>query len=155
MEHAAIQGTFADLKSVKTRSVVQMVVEIPIEQAERVVSLFGFPQPGAEIAVAVARLDQNIAKSPVATPEKAKRHWDGLSYAEQAGIRCNDPSFQFFLREVQEYESVGTEQTAGSVRLHCDVDSRAEFDKNDDAARRWEALDAEFQEWNGQRAEQR
>ena len=155
IDKAVIQGTFADLKSVKTRSVVQMVIEIPIEQAEQIIKAFGFPQPGAEIAVAVARLDPEATKHAPAPSEKPKRHWDDLSYTEQAGIRCNDPSFQFFMREVQEYKSVGTEQTAGSVRLHCDVGSRAEFDKSSDAARRWEALDAEFQEWNGQRAEAR
>jgi hypothetical protein len=54
---AAIQGTFADFKTVKSRSVVQIVIEIPIEAGKHAIDVLGFPQPGAEIPVALARLD--------------------------------------------------------------------------------------------------
>ena len=41
----AIKGTYADFKTVKSRSVVQMVIEIPIEQSTELVSKCGIPIP--------------------------------------------------------------------------------------------------------------
>jgi hypothetical protein len=54
---AVFQGTYSDWKLVKTRSVVQIVIEVPLEQAQHVYQVLGgMPQPGAEMPVAVARL---------------------------------------------------------------------------------------------------
>lgn len=44
-ELAAISGTFADFKLIKTRSVAQLVIEIPIEQSKKAIDAFGFPLP--------------------------------------------------------------------------------------------------------------
>ena len=157
MEHAAIQGTFADLKSVKTRSVVQMVVEIPIEQAEQVIKAFGFPQPGAEIAVAVARLDPEKAKAAPAPSEKPKERFADKRLSVQAGIRCNDPRFQRFISNEYGQWLRDGEDVADFVRRHCMVGSRKDLD--DDiyvsSRERWIALNAEFEEWAGQVAEAR
>lgn len=54
--NAVLSGTYSDFKIVKTRSVFQMVIEGPIERAAEAVAMFGVPQPGQEIHVAVARL---------------------------------------------------------------------------------------------------
>src|SRR4051794_33494293 len=55
---AAIQGTFADFKLVKTRRTVQIVIEVPIEQADQALAaLGGLPQPAEEKWVAVARIN--------------------------------------------------------------------------------------------------
>ena len=66
---AAIQGNYSDLKTVKTRSVAQMIIEVPIEQGEEIVRIFGFPRPGQEIPVAIARLapakDEIAAKTAI------------------------------------------------------------------------------------------
>ena len=164
MEHIAIQGTFADLKSVKTRSVVQMVVEIPIEQAEAVVKAFGFPQPGAEIAVAVARLDVKADKPPTTAPEwvgrEAKKPFKDYTLAQQSGMRCGDEMFRRwacwkFNPTAPANHSPDVEWAANQVRAWCNVDSRSEFDTNADAGKRWLTLNAEFEEWNGMTAEQR
>jgi hypothetical protein len=69
---AAIQGTFADFKTVKSRSVVQIVIEIPIEAGKRAIDILGFPQPGAEIPVALARLDLKHVSAPVASSAPAE-----------------------------------------------------------------------------------
>lgn len=55
---AAIAGTFADFKLIKTRSACQLVIEVAIENADAALSaLGGVPQPGQEKPVAVARLE--------------------------------------------------------------------------------------------------
>lgn len=57
---AAMDGCYSDFRIVKTRSVAQLIVEIPIERAAEAVALFGVPQPGQEIHVAVARLNNAV-----------------------------------------------------------------------------------------------
>lgn len=55
----AVAGTFAEFRQVKTRGVLQIVVEVPIERAKGVLDLLGFPQLGEEQWVAVAPLAWN------------------------------------------------------------------------------------------------
>lgn len=157
MDELCIYGTFADLKSVKTRSVVQMVIEIPIEQAERVVSAFGFPQPGAEIAVAVARLDPEKAKAAPTPPEKPKERFADKRLSVQAGIRCSDERFQRFISSQYEQWLRDSEDSADFVRRHCTVDSRKDLDDKrlTSSRERWTALNAEYEKWAGYTAEQR
>ena len=152
MEHAAIQGTFADLKSVKTRSVVQMVVEIPIEQAEQIVRAFGFPQPGAEIAVAVARLDPEKAKAalpPPETPAKPKKRFHELPLSQQAALRCGDESFWRFASQRDEAFTVGW------LYAQLGIESRRELDRDKALGKRWIALNAEYEQWAGLATEPR
>jgi hypothetical protein len=48
-EYRGISGTYSDFKLVKTRGVVQVIVEFPIEEANQVIeSLGGLPMPGKE-----------------------------------------------------------------------------------------------------------
>src|SRR5689334_3898132 len=56
MSAAAIAGVFSDYKLVRTRSVVQIIVEVPVEQQADVFAALGYPMPGQEIHVAVARM---------------------------------------------------------------------------------------------------
>lgn len=61
----AIQATFSDFKLIKSRSVVQLVLELPIEAADAALaSLGGIPQPGMErwVAVAPLNLDSEMTK---------------------------------------------------------------------------------------------
>jgi hypothetical protein len=91
---AAIRGTFADFRLIKGRKVAQMVVEIPIEEADAALAtLGGLPQPAAERWVALAALNVTSIK-----PQE-KRRFEDLKSAMQAGIRCADPPFWKFLTE--------------------------------------------------------
>lgn len=166
MEHAAIQGTFADLKSVKTRSVVQMVVEIPIEQAEQIVRAFGFPQPGAEIAVAVARLNPEKAEAALAPPEppaKPKKRFHELPLSQQAALRCLDARFRAYLDvaafpewlAVKRGGSPEEEWTRRFIYGFCNVQSRAELDTRGSAGSSWMDLNARYEQWTGLATEPR
>ncbi len=78
--NAVIEGSYADFKLVKTRGVAQLVIEIPIERAAEAVAMFGIPQPGQEIAVAIARLveigddeqpvQHDVITKPLQSPDK-------------------------------------------------------------------------------------
>lgn len=150
-ERPVIAGNYADFKLVKTRSVCQLVVEIPIEQAEIAVRMFGIPRGGAEIWVAVARLEQAPPK-PVASPKERVR-FHTLKPSAQAALKCEDVEFW-------EWLSVGdgegpvvnnTDEAALAVRAACQVGSRSEFDSNPEAAARWQDLLRRYVDWRNHR----
>lgn len=65
---AAIRGTFAEVKTIKTRGVAVFCIEVQIEEAnEALIALGGIPLPGKEPWVALARLN------PDAVPVRAER----------------------------------------------------------------------------------
>jgi hypothetical protein len=155
----AIAGDFADIRTVKSRSVVQLIIELPIEQGEAVVKMFGFPQPGSPTKLALARLvEGSVTKlDDHRSPEAGKRQWNDMQPAQQAGIRCNEKAFWRYLNEAgyaDEYESEhgvdainSPERAALYVRMICGVQSRSEIGKTVASLMKWKALDSEYQAW--------
>jgi hypothetical protein len=63
MTAAAIKGCFSDFKLIRTRSVCQIVIEVPLEQADAALAaLGGLPRPEQERWIALARIDLNAVK---------------------------------------------------------------------------------------------
>lgn len=146
MNNAIASGSYADMKIVKTRSVMQVVVEIPIEQANSFIEMFGVPVPGAEIPVAIARLNKQneVAGAGPLRPQPPKpeaeardtprRPFHELPPSQQAALKCNDPDFQQWIG------ADDAEDAAFRVRRGCQVTSRSELDKYPEAAKRWRHL---------------
>lgn len=134
MDKAVITGCYADLKLIKTRSVAQVVIEVPIEQAQKAIDTLGLPLPGQEIHVAIARL--NTAEAP---PKKSNH-----KLSQQAALRCDEPAFEKFLQE--EYGNTDA-SPADMVRAICEIDSRSELDRNEQAAMIWRNIEREYQAW--------
>ena len=139
-DHAVITGTFSEAKFIKTRSVMQIVVEVPIELADAAFKILGgVPQPGKEVPVAVARLQKQVEKWK---PEK-------ISLAQQAGIMCGEPTFLRFLEE--NYAHIGkADNDFGAVQMVreiCGVVSRSEFDSDPAAGQRWRDVKGKFDAW--------
>lgn len=81
-------------------------------------------------------------------PEKAKRDWRDVQPAAQAGIRCAEPTFRAFLREMKGYDTSATDEAAAfAVREICGVHSRAELGTRHAARVIWHQLDSEYQAW--------
>jgi hypothetical protein len=129
-----ISGTYADLKFIKTRSVAQVVVEIPIEAADAFLKLFGAPQPGQEVPVAIARLMKNAPAD-----SKERKPFESLPLPQQVALRCNDARFQVFLEEKN------AEDAAAHIRLACGVVSRALIIPRSKAAPLWFEIEDRFQ----------
>lgn len=147
---AAFQGTYSNLTFVKTRSVAVVSVEIPIEEADAFVAAFGTPRPGAEVPVALARIDPTASKArPARThaSQPSKRRWADLSPAQQAGIRCEEPAFAKFLTDETDYKPNGPKEAAESVRELCGVSSRKLIAESPVATAKWVELDARYQLW--------
>lgn len=145
---AAIQGDYVDLKFLKSRKVCQIVIEIPIEAGETFVAAFGTPNPATGVPVAIARLDPN------AKPEKARRSWDELSIAQQAGILCCEKDFHKFVgerlfknKQRTRKDGVNEEEAAWYVRTQCGVNSRADIEGNTEAERKFKDLQTAFDNW--------
>jgi hypothetical protein len=144
---AVTQGTFADFRLIKGRKCAQIVIEVPIEQADQALAaLGGLPQPTTEAWVAVARL--NGVEKPEPEP-KEKRRWEDLKLSMQASIRCNEPAFWKFLeRDMRGAGNIeNAEDAAAFVRMFCRVDSRSSLNTNPSAAVYWRGLEAQYQAW--------
>ena len=140
MTQAAFKATYSDLRFIKSRKVAQIVLELPLEQADGFIQAFGAPNPASETWCAIARLaiaqDQSV-------PQKIHKtkSWDELRLSQQAAIRCSDETYRHWL-------CVDDEESAKSqVRKACEVDSRAELDTDEAAANRWQAMEEEFATW--------
>lgn len=137
---SAFKATYSDLRFVKSRKVAQIVLELPLEQADGFIQAFGTPNPASETWCAIARLaiaqDQSV-------PQKIHKtkSWDELRLSQQAAIRCSDETYRHWL-------CVDDEESAkAQVRKACEVDSRAELDTDEAAANRWQAMEEEFATW--------
>jgi hypothetical protein len=68
MTAAAIDGSFAEYRMVKTRGVLVLCIEIPLERSEQVFKALGYPLPGKEIHVGIARLQNPEDREPPERP---------------------------------------------------------------------------------------
>jgi hypothetical protein len=144
---AAIQACYADYRRVKGRKVLQLIFEVPLEQAPQVHDVFGEPMPDGSTWVGIARIDPNAKAEPVKA-EKPPRKWGELSRAEQAGIACNERGFRSWLYEYfQLGYAVDVDGAAELVREHCRVRSRADLDTNSKAAKAWDELYSGYIVW--------
>lgn len=152
---AAFQATYSDWRLVRSRKVVQVVLELPIEDADSAYAVLGgMPNPGSEIWVGVARLDpkggdthsaelrhNNTPPASVSSPPKparAHRSWHDMTPAAQAGVLCGDMSFQKFLGVTN------PAYAALEVRNRCHITSRADLNRNIDAATIWRGLVSDY-----------
>lgn len=137
-----IAGVFSDFKLIKTRSCAQIVIEVPIEQAdEALVQLGGLPQPAKERWVAVAPLRQ--APEPQPGPEETIRTptpFRDLSPTKQAVIKCSDANFRAWAKRNGGLQSDSEEEVSSWVKLICQVESRTELLLDAAAAARWRKL---------------
>lgn len=145
MSASAFRATYSDWKLVKTRGVVQVVMEVPLADADKAYEVLGgMPDPSSEQWFGIAALRDQLPKQI----EKGKRDWRHLLPQEQAGIRCEEIAFGVFLdEEYPEEWHESMHDTAECVRLLCGVKSRSELTTNSAARTIWHQLDDKYQAW--------
>jgi hypothetical protein len=155
-DKAAIAGTYSNFRIIRSRKVCVLEIEIPLEAGEQAIRAFGMPQPGAEVPVAVARLQtpDKAETPPAASPVdlKAHRRFEDLPYSWQAALRCQDMSFREWLREFYEPDIHDAEDAARFVRGHCGVTSRSDIRPGTKAEKIWERLNLRYALWESARA---
>jgi len=138
MKQAAFQATVHGFRTVPSRGVISITIECPIEHHAEIARI---AEHGAWVAV--ARLQE-----PGEKPAKDKKDWRDLGPAQQAGIRCDEPTFAAFLKEQRsdDWHEAGNDPAA-CVRLICGVSSRAYIEKDQRSRVIWKQLDDQFQAW--------
>lgn len=148
---AVVQAVYHDYKRVPSRKAFQMIVEVPIEQAQEVHKAFGEPNPDGAIWVAVALLNPEHAKLKQAFKDSVEVERKGGRLAKQAGMVCNEPAFWAFLNEkciMDPFDKItSAEDAAKYIYDFCGIESRRELDHNDAAASNWRDLEGEYRAW--------
>lgn len=146
MKLAAFKATYSDFKLIKTRQCVQIIFEVPLAYCDAAMDVLGgMPDPAQERWFGIAPLVAEKEIQQLAGPAKEKKNWRDMPPAQQAAIRCGEPSFAVFLREEQREHY--QEDIAQAVRDICCVKSRSELNTNHQARVIWNTLDGEYQAW--------
>lgn len=151
MAEAVFQGTYSDWKLIKTRSVVQIVIEVPLEQAPHVYTVLGgMPQPGSELPVAVARLAPQVTEPKPEAPAERATSRKKQTPSQRAHWLCQDKGFWKWLETEYETAVSDSSYAADCMRGICNVGSRAEFDiDGSEAQRTYLKLESDFNTWAG------
>jgi hypothetical protein len=143
---------------IKTRGVVQVVMEIPLADADEACEVLGgMPVHGKERWFGIAALKAPQREEARAEPRQspppgpptggAKREWRDLPPSQQAGIRCDEPTFAAFLREERKDDWAEEPDPVDCVYLICGIASRSELATNHKARVIWHQLDSAYQGW--------
>jgi hypothetical protein len=166
IKNTAFSATYSDWKLIKTRGVVQVVMEVPLSEADAAYQILGgMPDFSQERWFAVAPLklppaekeiEQDLPSKSPATPSlpldkpagKAKRDWRDMQPSAQASMLCDKPVFQAFLHTeypVEWRESMGDPDEC--VRLICCVSSKAMLNEGGYRVI-WHQLNEQYDLWS-------
>ncbi len=137
-----IQGTYSDFKTVKSRKVLQIIVEVPIENMQQALNVLGAPNPHAETHVAIAPLKPEATEGKPTVVESKQP----APLAQKIAILCQEQMFIKFLNERVDWVS-NKETAAECIRRCCKVKSRSEIEANQEATAKWESIYSQFQAW--------
>jgi hypothetical protein len=157
----AFRATYSDWKLVKTRGVVQVVMEVPVGESDAAYEILGgMPVHGKERWFGIAAIKSPEEKEDRAKPRQSnppsphpdgaarqKMDWREVQPAAQAAMQCDKPVFWAFLNETRGYGIDDPTGAAEAVREICSVQSRSELGTNHKARVLWKQLDDEFSAW--------
>lgn len=109
-------ATYTDVKIIKTRGVVQLHFEVPIDNFRHCMEVLGdAPRPDREIWVAIARLNKQAAAADPPMSKARRGHWD-MKPSQRAGDRCSDVRFQEWLASIGRIEDATEEAATTYIR---------------------------------------
>lgn len=132
---AVILGKFVGVKTVASRDVAALTIEVPLTDLEGVITRLGSPSSAEDRWVAVARVTSIAARGAAAKPARVKRRWAETSVVERAGIMANDPVWQAAIK------AKDADEAAAYIRRMCKVESRRDISESDAAMKVFEALE--------------
>ena len=138
--HRVIQGTYSDFKIIKTRSVAQLIIEVPLEQASDAVEIFGLPTPESEKWVAVAMLNETAIN----------KDENAVKAIQQAGMLCKSQDFGNFLNAQYNMDEVNPNDAhtiANGLRTLLGVRTRTDMHDNPDTVLAFNRIKGEYDQW--------
>lgn len=175
-EHCIIRADFSNWRPIQGRKVMQLIFEVPIEEAEAALKMLGIPQPGASTWCAIALLEngkpagERSAGSQKQMPKPSEnsavagnptghelKHTN-VNTAETGTSETHRKFADLPLSQqaaircgdamFQEYlKRDNADAAADEVRLYCEVESRSEINLRADSGARWLQLEAKYQAW--------
>jgi hypothetical protein len=154
----AFRATYADWKLIKTRGVVQVVMEIPLADADAAYDVLGgMPVHGKERWFGIAAMKSPVQKEAAAKPRQisppdaptggAKRNWRDIPPPQQAGIRCDEPAFGAYLKENHPDEWHETGDADACLKMILRIESKTELKTDPRRMMLWHQLDNAYQAW--------
>lgn len=153
---AVTAGQFSDFKLVKTRSVAQLVLEVPIEQADAALAaLGGLPRPGSEVWVAIARIHETAQTTVRQVQQEShqeiirpKVDWWDKPPSQRAALRCQDVRFHQWLADRGRVSEPTELATIEFVRSYIGG-SRSNLGKPgfEQATVRWEKVEHAYEDY--------
>ena len=152
---AGIRADYADQKRVLTRKVLQIILEVPIEDHERVNKIIGLPSvPGESKWVGLALLDPEVVEKTEAKPSRQKEIYQSKTEGEKAvaraGIICGEREFQKWFAPHR-----GEQGTIDKLKAECGIITRAQLATLPNAFEIFLRIEQEYREAIGQAAEPR
>ena len=144
---SAVAAEFVQLKTFRVSPKAQLILEIPVEKVLEVLQTLGSPDPGKSLWVGVVRLKEE----PVQPEAKKEQH----PLVTRAVMLCKDQGFQEWLNGPFPEDGHPEEATAAALKYAVDIKSRAELATNEEAQKKFLALEAEFKQATGHMAEKR
>ena len=138
MTNQPVQGVYVDAKFIKSRKVLQVVVELPIEKGSAFFDKFGVPNNHEN--------ERWIELSDLGRHGALPGDEEGNKAVQQAGILCKDPEFGRFLA----YSLNATinennpDEVATLLRDITGVKSRTEYRHDKDCRRAFHNLVSQF-----------
>lgn len=138
---SAFAGAYSDLKFVKSRQVAQVVIEIPIEEANRFLEAFGAPNPAREQWMAIAPLVNKPVSTTEPQTEPSRRQWSDMRPSARAALLCKETAFLAFLKVKSEQEATDR------LKRHCGIQSRRELDADETKLMMFNTIESKFNAW--------
>ena len=153
-----IEATYSDIKTVKSRGVCQIVLEMPIEGMATAFDLLGAPVASETVWVVLARLRKPSTPAIEQQPEPEAHQIEGpanddephkpRALSQVAAILCNIVAFRRFIHEKGGYEVIPTADEAATwVREKCGITSRRELDTDTAAAANFRRIRSDYDLW--------
>lgn len=130
--------------NVDTHKSVRLSIDVPIENAMRVLELFGWPSMVNPVAVAIAPLDVQAIATGVAKPEPQRK---GGKLSQQAALLCQTGAFWKFMEEQKMGIATNEREAAGILHRTFGIVSRAEIDHHPLVAKQFNEIKSAYDAW--------
>jgi hypothetical protein len=152
-DKAAIKAAYCDLRPVRTRKVLQLILEVPPEQAQLVTDALGWPSPGQEGWVALARLKEppvsvgagvgegGERSDSADAPSPSSRYAD-LSVGQQVALTCQQDTFRAYLAAMGAKPMETPDDAEEFVKKLFRVDSKSAIPHEG-----WDDMHEQFSRW--------
>lgn len=149
MTDQVITAVFAEFQMVKTRGMLKLIFEVPLEQGESALAILGVPLPAQERWVAIAPLVHGAVERKASTivgGETALRQCHALSkeYKFQKWIISRFGNTYMENLSLAEAEAM----TRAIIIEFCNISSRGELLTKRDAINKWAEIVATFRKEN-------